>query len=90
MNVPVLGLVENMSYFECPDCHSKHYIFGESRLKEIAGSNGIEATAQLPIMPELAGFCDAGNIEGFNAEKYLSDITAFLTLPVQQTGSLPA
>ena len=79
MNVLVLGLVENMSYFECPDCHAKHYIFGESHLKEIADSNGIKATAQLPIMPELADFCDAGNIEAFDAEKYFSDITAFFT-----------
>ena len=74
MNIPVLGLVENMSYFECPDCKSKHYIFGESHLSEIADSNEIKATAQLPMIPELAKLCDAGEIEKFDAEKYLSEI----------------
>ena len=74
MNISVLGIVENMSYFECPNCNAKHYIFGESHLKEIASAYGINATAQLPIMPELAKFCDAGNIESFDAGKYLSEI----------------
>ena len=81
MSIPVLGLVENMSYFECPDCHKRHYIFGESRLKEIADGFGIKATAQLPIIPGLADFCDEGNIESFDAEKYLSSLTSYLLLP---------
>ena len=81
MSIPVLGIVENMSYFECPDCHKKHFIFGESHLKEIADGFGIKSTAQLPIIPELANFCDAGNIEDFNAEKYLSSLTSYLLLP---------
>ena len=74
MNIPVLGLVENMSYFECPNCNSKHFIFGESHLNEIAAAYGINSTAQLPMLPELAKFCDAGEIENFDAEKYLSDV----------------
>ena len=78
MNVPVLGIVENMSYFECPDCKSKHYVFGESHLNEIAAAYGIGATAQLPIMPELAKSCDAGNIESFNAGKYLDSFMSLL------------
>ena len=81
MSIPVLGLVENMSYFECPDCHKRHYIFGESHLKEIAEGFGIKSTAQLPIIPGLADFCDAGNIENFDAERYLSSLTSCLLTP---------
>ena len=74
MNIPVLGIVENMSYFDCPNCNTRHYIFGESKLKEIAGAYEINATAQLPVMSSLADMCDNGNIEGFDGEKYLSEI----------------
>ena len=74
MNIPVLGLVENMSYFECPDCGKRHYIFGESDLNEIADAYQIKATARLPIIPEIAEFCDKGNIEDFDAGKYLEGL----------------
>ena len=74
MNIPVLGIVENMSYFECPDCKAKHYILGESHLDETTEKFGIKATAKLPIIPDLAKLCDAGKIEDFNAEKYLIEI----------------
>ena len=74
MNIPVLGLVENMSYFECPDCKAKHYIFGQSHLEDTAREFNIKATAQLGVFPELAKLCDAGEIEKFSAEKYLADI----------------
>ena len=63
MEVPVLGLVENMSYFVCSDCGKKHAIFGESHLDELAVRYGIDCTAQIPINPELAQLCDAGKIE---------------------------
>ncbi len=79
MQIPVLGLVENMSYFECPECKSKHFIFGESHLRELADFYGIESVSQLPVMPELAKFCDAGEIENFAAEKYLEEIIEPLT-----------
>lgn len=68
MNVPVLGLVENMAYFQCDECGKKHYIFGESHLSEIAQRNGIELTAQLPMNPALAAACDAGMIEMFDGD----------------------
>jgi Mrp family chromosome partitioning ATPase len=58
MNIPVLGLVENMSYFECPDCHKKHEIFGKSRVDEIASAYGIESTVRIPINPEFASCVD--------------------------------
>lgn len=65
MNVPILGLVENMSYFECPDCHSRHALFGESHIEEIAEKYGIANVARLPIDPKLSGGVDAGLIELF-------------------------
>jgi Mrp family chromosome partitioning ATPase len=65
MNIPVIGLVENMSYFECPDCDKKHYLFGESRIEEVAKQYGIEVVAKMPIDSSLAGACDKGLIELF-------------------------
>ncbi len=67
LNVPVLGLVENMSYFECPDCGKRHAIFGESHLEEIAAQYGIAHTARLPMDPAIARECDAGRIEHLSA-----------------------
>lgn len=63
MDIPVLGMVENMSYFECPDCGKKHEIFGKSRVDEIASAFGIGATARMPIEPKIAGLVDNGSIE---------------------------
>ncbi|MBE7015200.1 MAG: Mrp/NBP35 family ATP-binding protein [Ruminococcaceae bacterium] len=65
MNIPVLGLVENMSYFECPDCGKKHSIFGESKIDELAEKYGIEEVAKIPINPKLAAACDKGMVELF-------------------------
>ena len=66
MNVPVLGIVENMSYFQCDACGKEHHIFGESHVDEIAARNGIDSVARLPIDPQLAAACDAGSIEMFD------------------------
>ena len=63
LHIPVLGMVENMAYFECPDCGSRHAIFGESRLGETAAACGVDVTAQVPILPALAAACDQGRIE---------------------------
>ena len=63
MNVPVLGLVENMSSFRCPDCGKVHAIFGESHADDIAKAHGISPVCRLPINPKLAGACDKGMIE---------------------------
>ena len=65
MNVPIVGLVENMSYFECPDCGGHHKIFGESHVEEVAFRYGIPAVAKLPINPKIAAACDRGVIELF-------------------------
>ena len=63
MNIPILGMVENMSYTICPDCGKKLNIFGESRLEETAKQYGIAAMDSLPIDPVFASMCDKGNIE---------------------------
>ena len=59
MDIPVLGIVENMSYFVCPDCGKKHFIFGESRLEELAAAHKIPVTARLPIDPAIPQAADA-------------------------------
>lgn len=66
MDIPVLALVENMSYFECPDCHSRHSVYGESKIEETAAKFGIDTVAKLPIDTKLASACDKGMIELFD------------------------
>ena len=63
LKLPVLALVENMSYLTCPDCGRHISVFGESRVESTASAMGIETTARLPIDPKLASLCDAGKIE---------------------------
>ena len=77
MNIPILGLVENMSYFNCPSCGEKHEIFGKSRLEENAKKFGIETTARIPIDPSLSSQCDAGLIELFEGD-WLDEMCARL------------
>ncbi len=74
MKIPVLGLVENLSYFECPNCKEKHYIFGMSRAYEIAEKYGIPNVATIPIDPDFAALCDRGEIEDYNAD-WLTSLT---------------
>ena len=68
MNIPILGLVENMSYFLCPDNGKKYSIFGESHIDEIAGEHNLQVLAKLPIDPKLTAACDAGMIELFEGD----------------------
>ena len=67
MNVPVLGLIENMSYFVCPDCGKKHSIFGESQIDETAAELNLPVLAKLPINPENAALVDEGRVEDIEA-----------------------
>ena len=68
MKVPILGIVENMSYFECPDCGKQHKIYGESHLEEIAKEYNLDILGRIPIQPNLAAKCDAGQIETVDSE----------------------
>ena len=63
LHVPILGIVENMSYFMCPNCHEKHYIFGKSNIEELAAEYKIKMTIRIPMDPRLAKACDRGEIE---------------------------
>lgn len=65
MSVPIVGLVENMSYVVCPDCGKKLYLFGEGKSAEAAGRHGLPLLAQMPVDPRLAALADAGRIEEF-------------------------
>ena len=63
MNIPILGLIENMSYLECPDCGKRLYPFGESKLDEVAKNYNIDILAKFPIDSEFAKISDSGRIE---------------------------
>ena len=63
MQIPILGLVENMSYFECPDCGKRHEIYGKSHIDKIARDKKLQVLAKIPIVPDLAAECDRGQIE---------------------------
>ena len=81
MNIPVLGLVENMSYIACPDCGKKIYPFGESQTAKVALEEGIPLLAQLPIDPTIAKECDTGVIELFNENWLEPVVNAVETCP---------
>jgi len=68
MNVPVLGIVENMSYFKCPDCGKEHAIFGESKVEALAKQHNIPTFAKLPIDPAIAAKVDAGKVEAVSGD----------------------
>ena len=67
MNVPVVGIVENMSYFQCPDCGGQHYIYGPSRVQEKAQQYGIPYMAKIPVDPAITAAVDHGMIETVHA-----------------------
>src|SRR5699024_9819937 len=66
MNIPIIGLVENMSYFQCHNCHEKHHIFGKSNIEAIAKEQDLEILSQIPIDPKIAKSCDTGDLESMD------------------------
>jgi len=68
MNIPIIGLVENMSYFKCPDNDKNYQIFGESHIEEIANKHNLRVLAKLPIDPKISAACDKGTIENFECD----------------------
>ena len=68
MNIPILGLVENMSYLTCPDCGKQIKLFGESHIDEIAEKYGVPVLAKIPVDPALAKAVDAGAVELFEGD----------------------
>lgn len=78
MNIPVLGIVENYSYMECPDCGKRLYPFGMSDIDEIAGEIGTDVIGRLPIMPEFAALADMGLFEKVDLRGVDYDIAKYL------------
>lgn len=76
MAVPIVGLVENMSYLTCPGCGRKIYLFGEGKCAEAAKKHGIPLLAQMPIDPQLAALTDEGRIEEFKGDWLADAVTA--------------
>ncbi len=75
MHIPILGIIENMSYVQCPDCNKKIYPFGESHVTETAAKYGLEVLGKLPLDPSLSGACDNGAMEDFTGN-WLDDAAA--------------
>ena len=71
MGTPLVGMVENLSYFECPDTGKRYDIFGPSHAGEVAQEIGVPLLGQLPIDPEIARLSDAGKIEDYAAEAFV-------------------
>lgn len=63
MDIPIIGMIENMSYFKCPDCGGRHSIFGESKLEQVMKELYIKNALRLPINPEFASLMDTGRVE---------------------------
>ena len=68
MNIPIVGLIENMSYLECPDCGKKISVFGESHIDEVAGEHQIPVLAKIPIDPKIAQAVDQGTVEYLDSQ----------------------
>ena len=79
MNIPVVGLVENMSYFECPDCGKRHNIFGESKTDEVAAKFGLPVLAKRPIDTRTPALADKGAIELADTDPVQSVIDKLLS-----------
>lgn len=69
MNVKILGLIENMSYFKCPSCQEKHSVFGASSIDETAAEAGIPVLAKLPLAPDINALIDSGLAEKIHLEE---------------------
>ncbi len=68
MNIPVLGIVENMSYMNCPHCGEPIFIFGEGKVESFAASRGLDVLGRIPLNPEIAANCDKGRAEDNDTE----------------------
>ena len=83
MNVPILGIIENMSYLLCPHCNEKINVFGESHIEALCQKEGLELLAKLPINPENASYMDAGAVEAIDTKESLKKAVACLKKLIQ-------
>ncbi len=86
MNIPILGLVENMSYVRCPDCGREIKIFGDSHAAGLVASTGLRMLEKLPVDPDLAELCDSGRVEDYRVELFENLVQLVDSLPVKKTG----
>ncbi len=73
MNIPIIGIIENMSYVKCPDCGKEIYVFGQGKSEQSAKEQNVEFLAKMPIDPTLSELCDKGEIEKFS-NNYLEKV----------------
>ena len=78
MQIPVFGIIENMSYFEAPDTGKQYAVFGESSIATVAAQNGLPLLARLPIDPQLTHLIDAGRVEEADTEAFRPILSAIL------------
>ena len=83
MNIPILGIIENMSYLLCPHCNEKINVFGESHIEALCQKEGLELLAKLPINPENASYMDAGAVEAIDTKESLKKAVACLKKLIQ-------
>ena len=72
LNIPIIGLIENMSYVECPHCGQEIQVFGLSHAEDVARALGIPLLGSIPLDPELAVRCDAGEVELYASDVFMS------------------
>lgn len=89
MNMPILGIIENMSYLSCPDCDKKIDVFGKSNVEEVATKHGLRVLAKLPLEPSVAALCDAGKIEDFDKD-WLKEATSMIKGLITKTSTVDA
>lgn len=80
MNIPIIGIIENMSYAECPDCGKRIHVFGESNLEAVAAEHDLPVLGRIPMNPKLAAACDKGMVELFEGDWLDDAVKAILAL----------
>ena len=76
MNIPIIGIIENMSYVECPDCKKHIEIFGKSHVDEVAAEYNLPVLGKIPMTPAIAAASDAGDIESLDGDWFATAIPA--------------
>jgi Mrp family chromosome partitioning ATPase/NifU-like protein involved in Fe-S cluster formation len=87
VNTPIIGVVENMAYFTCPDTGKQHYIFGPSHVFEVIQTAGAPLLAQLPLDPQVASQCDEGKVEDIDLVEIPAFLDAFVSIYAPHAGS---
>lgn len=84
MDIPVIGIVENMSYVECPGCKERIEVFGKSHVDEVAAQYGLPVLGKIPMTPAIAAACDAGDVESLKGDWLDSAVSAIEAVSSEQ------